>query len=74
MPRYTLEVAQRHLDAWLAAELAISGAQSYKMGTRSLTRADIKHVMNQIHYWQGQVDLAKGIRKNRVRRYVPLDT
>ncbi|TDL50964.1 hypothetical protein E2R60_20685 [Paenibacillus dendritiformis] len=73
-PRYSLEVAQQHLNAWLAAELAISSAQSYKIGTRSLTRADLKDVMKQIQYWQEQVDLAMGIRKNRVRRYVPLDT
>ncbi|WP_412102555.1 DUF6148 family protein, partial [Paenibacillus alvei] len=38
-PRYSVEVAQRHLDAWIEAELALATSQSYKIGTRSLTRA-----------------------------------
>lgn len=73
-PRYSLEVAERHLDAWIEAELALATSQSYKIGTRSLTRADGKFIASRIQYWQEQVDLANGIRKNRVRRYVPLDT
>lgn len=73
-PRYTLEVAQKHLNAWLAAELALSTGQSYKIGTRSLTRANLDDVMRQIKYWQEQVDAATGKRRSRLRRYVPMDT
>lgn len=73
MPRYSLEVAQRHLDAWLAAELALSTGKSYTIGPRSLTRANLDDVMKQIRYWQAQVDVAKGNRRSRMRRYVPID-
>ncbi|MCM3632944.1 DUF6148 family protein [Paenibacillus camelliae] len=73
-PRYTKEVAQKHLDAWLAAELALSTGQAYTIGRRSLTRANIKEVMQQIRYWQQQVDLASGKGRSRTRRIVPLDT
>ncbi|MDF9845548.1 MULTISPECIES: DUF6148 family protein [unclassified Paenibacillus] len=78
MPRYTLEVAQEHLNSWLDAELALSTGQSYTIGTRSLTRANLADVMAQIKYWQRQVDeclrQAAGLRPHsRVRRYVPTD-
>lgn len=78
MPLYTLEVAQAHLNSWLAAELALSTGQSYTIGTRSLTRANLADVMAQIKYWQKQVDEClrhgAGLRpRSRVRRYVPTD-
>lgn len=73
-PRYTLEVAQKHLDAWIAAEYALSTGKSYRIGTRELTRADLSDIMRQIRYWQDQVDAAKGCRQSRMRRYVPMDT
>ncbi|KGE20648.1 DUF6148 family protein [Paenibacillus wynnii] len=78
MPLYTHEVAQAHLESWLAAELALSTGQSYTIGTRSLTRVDITDVMDQIKYWQKQVNEcvreASGLSKrSRVRRYVPTD-
>ncbi|WP_020621123.1 DUF6148 family protein [Paenibacillus daejeonensis] len=76
--KYTLEVATTHLNAWLACELAISTGQSYTIGTRSLTRANLKEVMQQIKYWQGIIDgiirCKQGLPpRSRVRRYVPLD-
>lgn len=78
MPLYTLETAQMHLNSWLAAELAISTGQSYTIGTRSLTRANLKDVREAIQFWQRQVlhcqRAALGLRPaSRVRRYVPTD-
>ncbi|RAV18820.1 DUF6148 family protein [Paenibacillus contaminans] len=78
MSQYTLEVAQKHLNAWLAAELALSTGKEYRIGTRSLTRVDLTDVMTQIRYWQKQVDDAQrdlqGLgKRKRVRRYVPID-
>ena len=37
MPGITLEIAQKHLDAWLEAELACTTNQSYTIGSRTLT-------------------------------------
>lgn len=44
--------AQTHLDAWLAADLAIATGKSYTIGNRQLTRADVQEVRDQIGYWQ----------------------
>lgn len=51
-----LSTAQLHLDAWLAADLALSQNQSYAIGELSLTRANAQHVRDQILYWQRVVD------------------
>jgi hypothetical protein len=47
--------AQTHLDAWLAADLALATAKSYTIGNRQLTRADVGEIRDQIAYWQNQV-------------------
>lgn len=46
-----VSTAQTHLDAWLAADLAVSKGQSYSIGNRSLNKADAEHIRNQIDYW-----------------------
>jgi len=77
MAGITLKEAERHLKTWLAAELEIATSQSYKIGTRMLTRADLSQVREQIKYWQRQVaelEAANGRRgRNRVYRAVPRD-
>lgn len=75
---FTLEIAEKHLNAWLEAELAITtGAQSYSVGSRTITRAELGQVRQQIKYWSNQVDKIKNIRdrkgRNRVIRIVPRD-
>ncbi|MEF3312624.1 DUF6148 family protein [Paenibacillus sp. GYB004] len=75
---YTLAVAQQHLNAWIAAELALTTGQEYRIGSRTLRRVDLSDVMQQIRYWQKQVDDAQreleGLgKRKRVRRYVPVD-
>ncbi|WP_438770036.1 DUF6148 family protein [Brevibacillus sp. JB24b] len=78
MALYTYEVAKKHLDAWLECELAISSSQSYSISGKTLTRANLKEVMEQIRYWQNQVDQIQreqnGLSPRRkVRRYIPVD-
>ena len=51
-----LQEAQKHLEAWLAADLALSTGQSYSIGGRSLSRADGPYIREQITYWQRIVD------------------
>ena len=75
---FTLEIAQKHLDAWLEAELAITtGAQSYTIGSRTITRADLSQIREQIKYWKNEVEKATNIAqkkgRNRVFRVVPRD-
>ncbi len=51
----TLERAREHLDAWLKAEIEVSTSQSYKIGTRSLTRADLGEIRKQVEFWDKKV-------------------
>lgn len=51
--------AQAHLDAWLAADLAVAAGQSYTIGSRSLTRADAESIRQQVDYWRQQLEIIK---------------
>lgn len=73
----TLEKAKEHLDAWLEAEMAVTTGQSYTIGSRTLTRANLTEIRNAITYWDGKISQLENIQKtggrNRVRRVVPRD-
>jgi hypothetical protein len=51
----TLSQAQEHLDAWLAADLAVSRGQSYMIGTRRLDRTHAQEIRNNVDYWETKV-------------------
>ncbi len=69
-----LTTAQQHLDAWLAADLAVATGQAYKIGQRSLTRADAAEIKKSIKYWQAQVArLSRTGAGMRCRQAVPID-
>lgn len=68
MAGITLEIAERKLEMWLEAEDAVATGQSYTIGSRSLTRASLAEIRNQIDYWQTKVNSLKsggGIRLTR---------
>lgn len=77
MAGITLETAQKHLDAWLEAELTVTTGQSYTIGSRVLTRANLTEIRNAIDYWNKKVIALENAKKaggrNRVRRVVPRD-
>ena len=77
MAGITLETAKRHLDAWLEAELAVTNAQSYTIGSRTMTKANLTEIRKSIEYWQGKVtaleNAAKYGGRNRAKRFVPRD-
>lgn len=77
MAGITLETAQKHLDAWLEAELTVTTGQSYTIGSRVLTRANLTEIRNAIDYWNKKVIALDNAKKaggrNRVRRVVPRD-
>ncbi len=74
---FTLEIAQKHLNAWLDAEFAVTNGQSYTIGSKSLTRASLSEIRAQIQYWSNEVaksnNIAKKKGRNRVMRVVPRD-
>lgn len=53
------ETRQRHLDAWLEADLAVSKGQSYTIGNRVLTRAHSSEIRKNIQLWQDRLQQAK---------------
>lgn len=78
MAGITLEVAHKHLAAWLEAELVLSeGGQSYQLGSRMLTRANLGHIRQQIKFWSDKIAYLESVKKNkgrnRVQRVIPRD-
>lgn len=77
MASITLEQAREHLDAWLKAELKVTSNQSYTLGRRTLTRANLSEIRKQIDYWRNMVEKLENTSKlkgrNRVRRVVIRD-
>lgn len=77
MATISLKTAQKHLDAWLEAEMAVTNAQSYTIGSRTLTKANLTEIRNSIEYWAGKVaqmeNLQKNRGRNRIKRVVPRD-
>lgn len=73
----TLEVAQKHLEAWLNAELEVSINQSYTIAGKAFTRANLGEIRKEIEYWKNTVASLKNAQKhrgrNRAYRIVPRD-
>jgi uncharacterized small protein (DUF1192 family) len=68
---WTLEQAKTHLQAFLEAEIAVATGQSYRIGSRSLTRANLSEIKERINFWKNEVERLesgrpKGIRQMRV--------
>ena len=72
-----ITTARTHLAAWLEAELQLTTNQSYTIGSRSLTRANLGEVKQQITFWQNQIakleNEAARKGRNRIMRAVPRD-
>ena len=72
-----LDIAKKHLDAWLTAELEVTTHQSYTIGSRSLTKANLSEIRKEIDYWKNEVARLENIGKrggrNRVFRAIPRD-
>lgn len=75
MAGITLETAQKQLDLWIAAEEKVTNGQSYKIGNRELTYADLSDIASRIDYWQNKINtlLQAGKGRNRLGHFVPRD-
>lgn len=77
MAGITLKVAQKKLNLWLEAQDIIATGQSYTIGSRTMTRANLTEVRNMIEYWNDWVTKLENAKKtggrNRVQRVVPRD-
>ncbi|MEK9751736.1 MAG: DUF6148 family protein [Rhodospirillaceae bacterium] len=71
MAGLTLAQAETELAAWLAADAAVAGNQSYRIGDRELRRADAAEIRRNIDYWDGKVKALTARASGRARtRYV----
>lgn len=68
-----IKVAKDRLDAYLKAETAILTSQEYRIGSRSLRRADLKEVQAKIKELQNEIARLESGGKNKVVRVVPID-
>lgn len=59
MAIFSKELCQRKLNTWLEAEDRIATGQSYQIGTRILTRADLEAVRKEMEYWAGKLQQAE---------------
>ena len=75
MASWTLDEAKAQLQAWIEAEAAVATGQAYKIGSRSLTRANLADIVGRIKYWRAEVERLESGRKSgmRVMRAVPRD-
>lgn len=71
----TLEIAKENLKNWLEADKKVSLGQSYKVGTRELTRVNAKEIRESIKFWTGYVNRLETGRKKgaRAKRIIPRD-
>lgn len=78
MAGITLQTAEARLNAWLAADeaLTVRGVKSYRVNTgttdREVTSLDLPEVRNQIDYWNNWVQrLSRTSGGIRIREVIP---
>ena len=77
MAVFSKKLCEKKLQTWLDAEEAVATGQSDQIGTRMLTRADLKQIREQMEYWGRRLAEAEAEEKcrgrNRAYRFVPRD-
>lgn len=77
MANTRLDMAKERLQAYYQAELAVLSGQEYRIGTRTLRRADLSEIRKAISELERQVkqleNQAAGNRSDRARRVVIRD-
>jgi hypothetical protein len=73
-----LDSLKQRLSGYIACEAAIlNGAQSYAVGGRNLTRADLHEISSMIKYLENEIQIeesrTQGKRRNRVVGVIPRD-
>ena len=67
MAGITLAQAQAQLDAYIAAETAVLGNQSYEIAGRKLTRANLQEIQTGITIWDSRARALQGRTNGRSR-------
>ena len=67
------EMLEKRLDAYYKAEMAVLTGQSYQIGTRKLTRADLSEIRKAIEDLETEISNADSGGKRKVFRGLPRD-
>jgi len=59
MATFSKETCQRMLDEYLAAETAALSSQSYSIGGRTLTRANLSEIRKGVEVWNDRLSAAQ---------------
>ncbi len=69
-----LERYKRQREQYLRAEEAVLNAQSYKIGSREVTRADLAEITKMIEYLDQRIDsIESSGGKRQILRIIPRD-
>ena len=70
-----LEIKKKRLKLYYEAEEKVLNSQSYTLGSKTLTRADLTSIQNMIKKLEGEIASLEqyGTRKRRSVRIVPVD-
>lgn len=70
-----IDFLKERLELYYAAEIRILDGQSYKLGSRELTRANLKQVQDKIKELENDIEKleATGTTKRKVYKVVPRD-
>lgn len=55
MSSWTLPEAKGYLQVWVNASLAVATGQSYTIGRRALTRANLSEIKKMIDFWRSEI-------------------
>ncbi len=70
-----IQLKKERLHEYYKAESKILNSQSYTLGSKTLTRADLKEVQKMIEKLENEIASLEtyGNKKRRVRRVIPMD-
>ena len=78
MAHFSVKLCKDRVALWLEAEEAIATGQSYQIGTRMLTRANLNAVRDELEWWSDRLAEAEAEEegqkgRNRIYRAVIRD-
>lgn len=75
MSNAILEIKRKRLELYYEAEEKVLNSQSYTLGSKTLTRADLMAIQNMIKKLEGEIASLEqyGTMKRRSVRIVPVD-
>lgn len=68
---FTKEMCEKHLNIWLEADLKVAQGQSYTIGARTLTRANVSEIARSIELWAERLERAQGKHGPKIIKFIP---